>query len=127
RMKEAQYWRFGSSIELEHRVALDVESVGVAGLSKQNLVAAMKNHVLAEGQVMPLPAREEMGPVRARMCGDAIAERSPHVPGVAERPPSGLRPDAETVGFPADRNAVRESAAAGVEHVYLVVVASRHP
>ena len=35
-----------------HVYALDVESLGGTGLSKQDVMAAMKGHILAEGQVM---------------------------------------------------------------------------
>ena len=35
-----------------HVYALDIDSVGKAGLSKQDVSAAMKGHVLAEGQLI---------------------------------------------------------------------------
>src|SRR5947209_1564394 len=46
---------------------------------------------------------------------------------MTERIPSGLRPHAQPVGLPPDRNAVRQSARCGGEHVDFVVVASGYP
>jgi Raf kinase inhibitor-like YbhB/YbcL family protein len=39
--------------------ALDMESLGAAGLSKDHITAAMKGHILAEGQVMGRYARKK--------------------------------------------------------------------
>src|SRR5947207_2277165 len=46
---------------------------------------------------------------------------------MAKRVSAWLRPDGETVRLSPNRNAVRECAGRGIEHVNLVVVTARNP
>src|SRR5438132_6769426 len=51
----------------------------------------------------------------------------PHVPSMAQRVPSRLRPNSEPVRLPSHRNPMRQFPSRRVEHIYLIIVSPRHP